>query len=226
MIFRTTLMLCLFAADDSAVRRDDHLIKGIEQAQLAREEGIAGYSVMERYALNNSRFNESAEMTVAVSYTKGEGKVYRVVSRKGPSFLQSSVFDRVLKEEIALSFGNSRLAALVIPANYQMKWIGRQMLEGRNCEVVELEPRKKSLHLLRGKAWVDAASFKLIRIEGKPTASPTFWASSPLVVRDYIEIGDFSFASRSHALSQSFLLGRSELNVEYSDYQISTAGIK
>lgn len=205
---------------------DAHLIEGVERAQLAREDGILSYSVKEHYTLTNSRFNESAEMTVAVTYAKGAGKTYRVVSRTGPSMLQNSVFDRVLKEEGEMSRGSVRLAALVTPANYRMKMLGEQTLGGRRCEIVELEPLRKSPHLLRGKAWVDEKSHNLIRIEGKPTASLSFWAGNPYVIRDYIEVGDYSFALRSHATSHSFLLGQSELIVDYSDYQVQLAGTK
>ena len=217
------VLLSVSAGAASTAPADLHLIRGIEQAQLAREEGIVSYTVQEHYTLTNTRFNEAAEMRVAVMYVKGTGKTYHVLSRTGPSFLQTSVFDRVLKEEAAMSGGEIRLAALVTPSNYHMKFLGEQVLEGRKCEIVELQPLRKSPHLLRGKAWVDAASHNLIRIEGKPTASMSFWASSPYVVRDYMEVGEFSFARVSHATSHSFLLGQSELVVEYSDYQVKLA---
>lgn len=202
------------------------VFNGIEQAQLVREDRMAGYSVTERYTLNNSRFSEPAEMTVAVTYEKGAGKNYRVLSRRGSNFIQNSVFDRLLKEETEMSHGEQRQAALITAANYRMRWMGEEVLEGRNCDVVELEPRKKSPHLLRGKAWVDAATYHLIRIEGKPAASPSFWASSPRIMREYNDIENFSFARRSHAVSQSLLLGRTELNIEYTGYQIRAAEVR
>ena len=224
---------CLYMAAQIGVsapvptaNREADVIRGIEHAQLAREERMTGYSVTEKYVVKNSRFGEAAEMTVEVTYAKGAGKVYRVISRRGPSFLQTRLLDRVLKEETELSRGDTRKAALVTGDNYRMKWVGEELLGGRNCEVVLLEPRKKSPHLLRGKAWVDAVTRNMVRIEGRPAASLSFWANSPLVTRDYFDIGDFSFARKSLAVSQSFLLGRTELTVEYTDYQINNPGTK
>jgi hypothetical protein len=200
--------------------RELQIINGIERLQLAREEQLAGYSVTEHYTLHNSRFNEAAEMTVAVSFVKGAGKSYKVLSRSGPAFLHNSVFEKVLKEQRSMSVGETREASLVTSANYRLKWLGEQNLGGRLCEAVELEPLKKSPHLLRGKAWADANTFRLIRIEGRPAASISFWAGSPYVVREYMDIGEFSFARKSHAVSQSFLLGHSELDIEYTDYHV------
>ena len=196
------------------------LVREIDLAQAAREERLAAYTVMETYQLRNARFSESAEMVVAVSFRKGEGKTFRVLSRRGPSFLQTSVLDRMLKEEGELSRGETRKQALITSANYQLKPLGTQAWQGRKCEVLELAPRKKSSHTLRGKVWVDAGTHNIIRIEGKPTASLSFWAGSPLVVREYTEINGLSFATRSQAVSQSFLLGKSELTIEYSDYHV------
>jgi hypothetical protein len=197
------------------------LIRDIDRAQNSREEKLTAYSVTEIYKLHNARFTESAEMVVNVAYKKGSGKTYQVVSRSGPSFLQTGVLDKMLKEEGELSRGQTRESAMVTSANYKMKPLGQQVLEGRTCEMLELTPRKKSSHLLQGKAWVDARTHNLIRIEGKPTASPSFWAGSPQVTRDYVEIEGFSFATRTRATSQSFLLGKSELVIEYSNYHVN-----
>jgi hypothetical protein len=195
-------------------------VREVDLAQAAREEKLTAYRVTETYTLRNTRFSELAVMVVHVSYQKGHGKSYQVVSRVGPSFLHTAVLDRVLKEEGEMSRGEIRENALVTSVNYTMKLLGQQILEGRTCEVLELTPRKKSPHLLQGKAWVDAKTHNLIRVEGKPTASISFWAGAPLVIRDYIEIGGFAFARRSRATSHNFLLGHSELIVEYSEYHI------
>ncbi len=201
--------------------REESVIRGVDQAELDRETNLAGYSVTEHYTLRNSRFQTAAEMTVATVYTKGSGKSYRVLSRSGSSALQTRVLDKLLQEEAEMSRGETRQRALATSANYKMRLMGEESLAGRQCEVLELIPRTKSTHLLKGRAWVDAEDHSLVRIEGKPSASPSFWTGRPMIVREYERIDGFSLARKSHALSDGLLLGKTELTIEYSDYKVT-----
>jgi hypothetical protein len=56
--------------------------------------------------------------------------------------------------------------------------------------------------------------------EGKPTASPSFLAGRPAIVRDYEKVGDFWLAKSSHAVSDSFFFGTTELSINYIDYHL------
>ncbi|HYM13132.1 MAG TPA: outer membrane lipoprotein-sorting protein [Bryobacterales bacterium] len=201
--------------------REENVIQGVDQAELDRETNLAGYSVTEHYTLRNGRFQATAEMTVAAIYSKGAGKSYQVLSRSGSSALQTGVLDKLLLEEAEMSRGNTRQHALATSANYKMRILGEESLAGRQCEVLEIIPRTKSTHLLKGRAWVDAEDHSLVRIEGKPSAGPSFWSGRPMIVREYERIDGFSLATKSHALSDSFLLGRTELTIEYSDYKVT-----
>jgi hypothetical protein len=225
---RTVAVVCLVAAVAFSARDDAGaaIVRAIDQAQVDREARLAGYTVTEHYLLRNSRFQDPAEMTVETTYVRGAGKTYHVVSETGPSMLQTHVLDRMLKEEAAMSKGEQRKKALVISANYDLKVIGQETLGGRNCDLVELNPRAKSPHLLKGKAWLDAGTHVLVRIEGRPTASPSFLAGKPEVIRDYTEIEGFSLAEKSHAISDSFLLGKTDLTIEYTNYRVNGAGSK
>src|SRR6266478_3176661 len=69
-------------------------IRAIDAAELRRETRLRGYTVTEHYTLKSSRFNNSAEMTVAVVYRRDQGKTYQIISRSGSPMLQSRVFDR------------------------------------------------------------------------------------------------------------------------------------
>jgi hypothetical protein len=217
-------LVCVAVQSAPTVPLDgDRVIQGIDRAQQAREERLNGYSVTEHYTIRNSRFTAPAELVAAVTYMRDSGKTYRVLSRTGPPFLQSNVLDRILKEETDMSHGEARRSALITSANYRMRLTGQQDLDGRRCDVMELTPRVKNAHLLKGKAWVDAENQTLLRIEGKPVASPSFWARSPEIVRDYSDIGEFSFAQKSVAISSTFLLGRTEMTIEYTGYKINAA---
>ncbi len=203
--------------------REEQILKAIDAAQLEREQRLVGYSVAEHYTIRNSHFSVPAETTTATTYAKDSGKTYRVVSRSGPALLQTHVLDRLLKEETDMSRGEGRKNALVTSANYAMKLAGQETVNSHLCDLVELTPRVKSAHLLKGRAWMDSATHILVRIEGQPTASPAFLAGRPEVVRDYTEIDGFSLASKSRALSETFLLGKTELTIEYAGYSVNSA---
>ena len=86
--------------------------------------------------------------------------------------------------------------------------------------MLELTQRGRRPHLLRGRAWIDQEDGSLIRIEGRPTASLSFLAGRPSVVRDYEKVGDFWLAKSSQAVSDSFFFGTTELSINYIDYHL------
>ena len=195
-------------------------IRALEQAEARREGRLAGYTVTEHYKVESSRFEQSAEMTVETIYKKDQGKTYKVLSRSGSSILQTRVFDRLLREEGEMSRGEARRRLLVNPGNYAMKYAGEEVRAGRKCYVLELTPRVKSPHLLKGRAWIDGEDGYICKIEGKPTASSSFLSGRPMITREYTKVGEFWLAQTSHAVTDTFLLGKSELTIEYRDYHI------
>jgi negative regulator of sigma E activity len=213
------------AASDAKMH-EEQIIRAIDKAQQDRDVRLAGYSVSEQYTIRNSRLKTPAETTVATTFTKGDGKVYGVIARSGPPVLQTRVLDRLLNEEAEMSRGEQHKNAVLTSSNYHMRLIGQESVNGRECYVVELTPRRKSTHLLKGRAWVDAENHSLVRIEGKPTASVSFLVGRPEIVRDYAQIDGFALAQRSRATSESFLLGRTELIIEYTGYRISCSETK
>jgi hypothetical protein len=198
------------------------VIRGLDQTQLYREENLLGYSVTEHYTIKNSRFQTAAEMTVSTVYNKGAGKTYQVVSRSGSSMLQTRVLDKLLQSESEMSRGDARQRALITSANYEMRPSGEETIAGRRCQILELNPKKKSPYVMQGRAWVDAANYSLVRIQGRPSSSASFWAGRPMITRDYADISGFSLATRSQAISDSVLLGSTDLTIEYTSYQVKT----
>lgn len=195
------------------------LIRRIDAAELSREASLAAYTVTEYYTIRNSHFSRPAEVTVETTYTRGQGKTYKVLSRTGPSLLANGVMDRLLREETEMSRGRMREQAIITSANYEMKLAGREMVDGIACDVVELTPKRKSPHLLKGRMWVDSADATAVKIEGRPSASASFFEGRPQVVREYKKINGFAFAERIHAVSSSFLFGKSTVDIEYRDYR-------
>jgi hypothetical protein len=214
------VLFLLAQADSGQTPSLQIAVHALDQADAWRAAHLAGYTVTEEYVIRSSRFNKSAAMTVETVYRQGQGKSYQVVARSGSAMLQTRVLDRLLKEEAEMSHGEARQRASVNSENYVIRLAGEENRVGRRCYVLELTPRAKSPHLLGGKAWIDQQDGSLVRIEGKPTASPSFLAGRPAIVRDYEKVGDFWLAKSSHAVSDSFFFGTTELSINYIDYHL------
>ena len=197
------------------------LIRRIDAAQLSREANLARYTATEHYAIRNSHFSKPAQATVQATYKRGEGMTYKVLSRSGPALLRNTVLDRLLREESEMSRGKTRDRAIVTSANYDMKLIGQESVNRKSCDLIELTPKRKSPYLLKGRMWIDPAGPKVVKLEGKPLESASFFEGRPQVVREYTDIDGFSLPQTSHAVSKTFLFGQSTIDIEYRDYHVT-----
>jgi hypothetical protein len=204
---------------DIGARQQD-LIRQIDQAELRRESKLTGYTVTEYYTIRNSRIGNTAEATIETTYKRGQGKTYKVLSRSGPSLLRNRVLDRLLQEETQMSRGKMREQAIITSSNYDMKLVGKEPVGGILCDVLELTPRRKSPYLLKGRLWVDPAKMMIVKIDGKPPTSASFFSGRPQVVREYKHLEGFALAHHSHAVSSSFIFGQSIVDIEYRDYHL------
>jgi hypothetical protein len=198
------------------------LIQRVDDAELAREASLGGYSVTEHYSIfRNGGSQPAAGTVVNTVYKKGQGKQYTVTSRSGSSLLQKYLIDRILKEEAEVSKSDNRGAILVTSTNYDMEFERPDSVLGRNCLVLKLTPKRKSQYLVEGNAWVDAQNYHLVRVEGKLSAKPSFFAGIPTIRRDYQELQGFAVATSSHSESSSMLLGSTVVDIDYENYQVA-----
>jgi hypothetical protein len=213
---------CTCSGVETTDRQQD-LLRWIDQTELAREAKLAAYTVTEYYTITNSHFSRPAEATIETTYKRGQGKTYRILSRSGPSLLRNRVLDRLLQEESELSRGKAREQVILTSANYDMKLIGRDSLPGPVFDVVRLIPKRRSPYLLNGRLWVDPARMMIVKVEGKPPSSASFFIGRPQVVREYAQIDGFPLAQHSHAVSSSFFFGQSTIDIEYRNYHVITS---
>jgi hypothetical protein len=78
--------------------------------------------------------------------------------------------------------------AAVDRQNYQFSFEGEEIYRGRRCYVLGLHPKRNERDLLNGKAWVDAETYRISKIEGSPTKNPSFWVKKLQLTIEYAEI--------------------------------------
>jgi len=198
------------------------IIRGIDNAVQNRENTVASYTVQEHYAIyRNGEEKPSAEMTVQTMYKRGLGKEFTTLSQSGSGLLRGAIIEKILASEKEMSGPSVRDSVLVNSSNYEfVPEPGKVDYANRQCIVVDLKARRKSQHLFNGKAWYDASDFSVVRLEGTPAQSVSFFAGDSSVDREYQKVDGVPMAVHAEAHSHSFLLGTTVLKVDSTNYQI------
>jgi len=206
------------------------VIHGIDAAVQARFDSIAEFTVTEHYAVFRGKdaAKPTAEMTVKTLYKRDEGKSYTILSQSGPDIVKKMAFSSLLDNEKRINDPASREASWFISANYEMKLRpgGPQLLNGRECFVLNITPRHKAPNLIVGTMWVDAKDESLVQIQGMASKSPSIWAGPTQMMRQYVNINGFAMATHARAVSNSFLFGQTVVTIDYSDYHIQLRSAK
>ena len=74
--------------------------------------------------------------------------------------------------------------------------------------------------MINGNIWVDVNDFSLAQIDGIASKSPSPFAGTTHLMRQYAQIDGFPMAMHARAESSSLLFGRTVVTIDYSDYQL------
>jgi hypothetical protein len=128
----------------------------------------------------------------------------------------------VLTSEARASTSPENAQHQVSAANYRVRLLGTEFLAGRRCYVLGLTPRTKSRYLIVGKVWVDSESFGTVRIDGRFAASISIMIGAPELREDFVEVNGFWLPGHVRSVTSSLLLGPTELDIVFSNYQVDT----
>jgi hypothetical protein len=200
------------------------VVHQVDAAVKARIENLAGYTVTEHYAVyrGDDEIHPIAEMTVMTTYKKESGKSYVIVSQTGSSIVRNLVLRTILENEQRLNRPGVREGAWITSANYEMKLKpgGTQPLDGRDCLVLDLIPKRKASYLIEGILWVDSKDGSIVQLQGTASKSPSLVTGPTQVMRQYASISGYPQAIHARAVSNSFMFGKTIVKIDYQDYHI------
>jgi hypothetical protein len=203
-------------AGGTGPNEQERVIDGMVRAQAARFERFESYTRIQHYSVTTARFGLKADMVVRMHRDRRKGKTYEVISRSGSPAIQTHVFDELLAAEVST---NPQGGELLTRENYSFHLAGQEEFAGRQCYLLESEPKHKDKHLLKGRIWVDPEDFGIVHIEGRPSDSLSFFVGRPMIVQDFIKSSGFWWASRRQSYIDNMFLGKSDLIIDYTDYQ-------
>jgi len=140
-------------------------------------------------------------------------------------FALGVVFDHLRPLEGEQEAGNeeNRRRSALSTENYDFTMAGYEDSPEGGRYVLDLLPKTKNKFLYRGKIWVDAKDFAVVRIEAEPAKNPSFWIKKTDVSHKYVKVDDFWLPAENHSESLIRLGGKATLSIEYRDYKIVEA---
>ena len=200
------------------------IIRQIDAAVAARVDNILQFTDIEHYSVyrGGDQTHPTAEMTVRDTYKKGVGKEYTVLSQSGSGLILRFGLKPLIDNEKTINLPGNWEKSWFTSANYEMtlKPGGVQKLNGRDCYVFAITPRAEAPNLIIGTLWADEKDGSLVQIEGVASKSPSAFAGTTHMMRQYTNIDGFSMAMHARAESTSMLFGRTVVTIDYTDYHL------
>lgn len=224
-------VLCFFLLDFAGAQAEvaqqpdtATMIQRIDAAVQARYQTVLAFTAIEHYAVfrGKDQTRPVAEMTVKDTYRKDVGKTYTVLSQSGSEFVLHFGLKSLLENEKIINQPGNVQRSWFNSANYSMspKPGAIEKLDGRDCILVDVAARRKAPNTINGSIWVDEKDYSLAKIQGVATKSPSAFAGTTHMMRQYEQIDGFSMATRAWAESNSFLFGRTVVTIDYTDYRL------
>src|SRR5713226_748197 len=203
----------------------EEVARKLEEKNAQRAAALDEFTSTRVYRMQYHGFpsDRGAEMVVNVSYHAPNAKEFHVVSQTGSKFVIDHVFKKLLEGEQEAANQENREHTALSRENYNFTSAGYEITPDGPQYVINLLPKTKNKFLYRGKIWVDAKDFAVVRIEGEPAKNPSVWIKKTEVKHRYVKVSDFWLPTENHTESFIRLGGRAVLSIEYKDYRITNA---
>jgi len=180
------LMLSFPSWGQSANLTLDQIVANMQRAEAAfRDQGIA-YTVIREYQLSaQGAQHPSSDVVAQVNVLSPSAKDYSIVKSEG-SDRGAGIVRKVLDHEAQMA-GQSEQHE-ISGRNYDFALLGRETVDGHDCYVLQLRPKREAVELINGKAWIDAQNFAMRQIQGSTAKNPSIWLKGLTLTINYGQV--------------------------------------
>jgi hypothetical protein len=234
------ILLCVVAWQLAGAQPSDHtipenppalgteeIVNNLVRRNLERSRALTAYQGTRTYRLDYRGFpgSRAAEMVVDVSYKapedKAASKEFTIRSESGSKLLIERVFKKVLQSEKESVAEENQRGVALNHDNYNFSLVGHEKMPSGFVYILSVEPRTQNKLLYRGRIWVDATDFAVMRIEAEPAKNPSFWTKETQIEQVYSKIGDFWLPRSNRSTTTVRLGGHALFTIDYGEYRIT-----
>ena len=185
---------------------------------------LQSYSSLRTYHLVcHCLVHKTADMVVRITYRSPDKKEFTVVSESGSGTIRHRVFKRLLDAEVESMQPENQQRTDITAENYAFRLLQSPETGANDFYVLQATPRHKNKFLFRGRIWVDAKDFAVIRVEGEPAVNPSWWTPETDFTRVYQKVGAFWLPESNESVTKVRIFGTAELTINYGKYNIAGA---
>ena len=201
------------------------VVENLQRQNALRAAALTQFEGKRTYRVQYRGFpsDHDAEMVVHVIYHAPSSKQFTVVSQTGSKFIGDRVFKKLLEGEQEAANEENRRRSALSTENYEFSLAGYENSPEGARYILNLLPKTKNKFLYRGKIWVDAKDFAVVRIEGEPAKNPSIWIKKTKIAHRYVKVDRFWLPAENHTESIIRLGGKAILSIDYGDYKILAA---
>lgn len=202
----------------------DAIVQKLMAANSSRAAALRGYQGRRIYHLEYHGMwgTHFAEIQVDATYSAPDKKEFKIVSQSGSRILINRVLMKLLSSEQEAQLQQNRKELEISPENYNFSLDEIQHTANGDFYILNLTPKGKSRYLYRGKIWVDAHDFAVVRMEGEPQKNPSMWVSHTQIEYRWGKEDGFWLPVRNQSETDVRMGGgKAFLTIDYSNYQIT-----
>jgi len=188
------------------------LIPAMEEAQSKIQ--------LPRHVTREYRLGTDSEVVATVDFTP-PGK-YGIQKHSGSNRAEQ-VVRRILEHEIEIALSTQKSQSTAVTTeNYDFRYIGEGVLNGRPCHLLQMRPKRQQTELVSGRAWIDQQSSLISRIEGELAKSPSWWVKRVHVDLRFTSSGQSWLQTSMEAVAEVRCIGPQKLTSRVLDYDSAT----
>ena len=195
----------------------DQILTRMQQAEAQSREQSVAYTVTREYQLSAvGAQHPNSDVVAQVNFIPPSAKDYSIVKSEG-SERGASIVRKVLDHEAEMAEHSDRHE--ISRQNYDFALLGRATLDGHDCYILQLTPRRQAVELIEGKAWVDANNFIIRQIKGTTSKSPLLWIKNLNVTINYGQVNGVWLQTSTEAVADVRFAGTHVLTSHELDVQ-------
>jgi hypothetical protein len=186
------------------------IVTRMEQRQLTDRDRLVPYTVTREYALygGDTALPPSSQVIADVSFLPPDHKSYEIKQSSGSGHGEK-VVTKLLQHESEMT--KTAKSVPISRTDYEFTDLGERYLNGRRCYVLETKAKRNVTNLVNGLLWVDADTFRIVRFEGQPAKSPSWWLKDMRVAMNYGWLGGMWMQTSTTGTADVRFFGRHTL---------------